>query len=155
MKIVAPIGANKNRKRIGRGSSSGVGKTSGRGQKGQKARNTIRPGFEGGQMPLYRRIARRGFSNIRFRKNIASVNLLMLSHYFLDGEEVTLDALKKKKIVKRIAINAKILAKGEIDKKLTIKGLLMSATAEKKLQEAGCTLVPLAKPEAKEVAQDA
>ena len=109
--IRMPAGATRQRKRLGRGSGSGNGKTAGKGHKGQNARSGggVRPGFEGGQMPLYRRIARRGFSNYPFRVEYLPVNLDRLSAAFEAGSEVTLDALKANGLVSRNAENVKVL----------------------------------------------
>ncbi len=94
----APQGATRSRKRIGRGPSSGHGKTSGKGHKGQNARSGggVRPGFEGGQMPLYRRIARRGFSNYPFKVEYIGINVSALEQSFGDGDTVTLESLKRR-----------------------------------------------------------
>jgi large subunit ribosomal protein L15 len=137
--IRVPAGATRQKKRIGRGPGSGTGKTSGKGHKGQNARSGggVRPGFEGGQMPLYRRIARRGFSNYRFKVENLPVNLDRLSAAFEAGSEVDLDALKKCGLVSKNAEYVKILGRGEIDKALTIRGLQVSAGARAKIEAAG------------------
>ncbi|MDN6046198.1 MAG: 50S ribosomal protein L15, partial [Lactiplantibacillus plantarum] len=111
-------GSRFSRRRIGRGDSSGQGKTSGRGQKGQKARGKVRVGFEGGQMPLYRRIPKRGFTNIN-RKEYAVVNLDGLNR-FDDGAEVTPESLKEAGLVKKSSA-VKVLGNGKLNKKLTVK----------------------------------
>lgn len=138
----APHGATRSRKRIGRGPSSGHGKTSGKGHKGQNARSggKVRPGFEGGQMPLYRRIARRGFSNYPFKLEYTGVNVSTLDKGFGDGDTVTLESLKKKKIVRPRVENVKILGQGELGKKLTVQGLKVSKGAEEKITAAGGTV---------------
>ena len=138
----APQGATRPRKRIGRGPSSGHGKTSGKGHKGQNARSGggVRPGFEGGQMPLYRRIARRGFSNYPFKVEYLGINLSDLEAGFADGDSVTLDSLKEKKIVKKRVDRVKILGNGELTKKLTVQGLKVSKGAEEKITAAGGTV---------------
>ncbi|BDZ30384.1 50S ribosomal protein L15 [Lactiplantibacillus sp. WILCCON 0030] len=127
-------GSRFSRRRIGRGDSSGQGKTSGRGQKGQKARGKVRVGFEGGQMPLYRRIPKRGFTNIN-RKEYAVVNLDGLNR-FDDGAEVTPESLKEAGLVKKSAA-VKILGNGKLDKKLTVKANKFSETAVKAIEAAG------------------
>lgn len=134
-----PAGAIRQKKRIGRGSGSGTGKTSGKGHKGQNARSGggVRPGFEGGQMPLYRRIARRGFSNYPFKVEYLPVNLDRLSSAFDAGATVDLAALKAAGLVSRNAVNVKILGRGEIDKALTLTGLRVSAGAQAKIEAAG------------------
>ena len=141
--IRVPAGATRQKKRIGRGPGSGTGKTSGKGHKGQRARSGggVRPGFEGGQMPLYRRIARRGFSNYRFKIEYLPVNLDRLSAAFDAGTEVDLDALKEKGLVSRNATYVKDLGRGEIDKALTIKGLKVSSGARSKIEAAGGSVV--------------
>lgn len=137
--IRVPAGATRQKKRIGRGPGSGTGKTSGKGHKGQNARSGggVRPGFEGGQMPLYRRIARRGFSNYRFKVENLPINLDRLSAAFEAGAEVDLEALKKCGLVSKNAENVKILGRGEIDKAVTIRGLQVSAGARAKIEAAG------------------
>lgn len=122
------------RRRIGRGDSSGQGKTSGRGQKGQKARGKVRVGFEGGQMPLYRRIPKRGFTNIN-RKEYAVVNLDGLNR-FDDGAEVTPESLKEAGLVKKSSA-VKVLGNGKLNKKLTVKASKFSATAVAAIEAAG------------------
>ncbi|AEV95519.1 50S ribosomal protein L15 [Pediococcus claussenii] len=128
-------GSRKARKRIGRGTSSGTGKTAGRGQKGQKARSKVRLGFEGGQMPLYRRIPKRGFTNIN-RKEYAVVNLDRLN-VFDDGAEVTPEALLKAGIISKSLSGVKILGNGEVSKKLTVKANKFSESAVKSIEAAG------------------
>lgn len=134
----APAGANKKKTIVGRGKAS-KGRAAGRGHDGQKSRSGggVRPGFEGGQMPLYRRLARRGFSNFPFKKEYFVVSLADLARKFEDGEEVTLETLKAKKLVKGKHTEVKILANGEIDKKLTLKGLKVSGSAAEKISAAG------------------
>jgi len=130
-------GAAKKSKRIGRGHGSGWGKTAGKGHKGQKARSggSIRPGFEGGQMPLQRRIPKRGFNNI-FAKNIIAVNVAALE-VFEDGAEVTAQALAEKGIVKKECDGIKILGNGSLTKKLTVKVNAFSESAKQKIEAAG------------------
>lgn len=138
----APQGSTRSRKRIGRGPSSGHGKTSGKGHKGQRARSGggVRPGFEGGQMPLYRRIARRGFSNYPFKVEYIGINLGTLEQSFGDGDTVTLESLKERKVVKKRTEYVKILGQGELSKKLTVQGLKVSKGAEEKITAAGGTV---------------
>lgn len=137
--IRVPAGATRQKKRIGRGPGSGTGKTSGKGHKGQRARSGggVRPGFEGGQMPLYRRIARRGFSNYPFKVEYIPVNLDRIAAAFDAGAEVTLEALKERGLVSRNAEYVKVLGRGEIDKALTVNGLKVSAGARSKIETAG------------------
>ncbi|WP_338207980.1 50S ribosomal protein L15 [Lactiplantibacillus paraxiangfangensis] len=127
-------GSRFSRRRIGRGESSGQGKTAGRGQKGQKARSKVRVGFEGGQMPLYRRIPKRGFTNIN-RKEYAVVNLDSLNR-FDDGAEVTPESLKEAGLVKKSSA-VKVLGNGKLNKKLTVKASKFSATAVAAIEAAG------------------
>ncbi len=130
-------GAVADRFRVGRGHGSGNGKTSGRGQKGQKSRSGggTRPGFEGGQMPLYRRIPKRGFINYNHLE-IIGINVSALN-IFEDGTEVTVEELIKVGLVKNPRDGVKILGDGEITKKLTVKGLLFTASAKEKIEAAG------------------
>ena len=128
-------GSRTNRKRIGRGTSSGTGKTAGRGQKGQKARGKVRLGFEGGQMPLYRRIPKRGFTNIN-RKEFAIVNLDALN-VFDEGAEVTPESSLKAGIISKQLSGVKVLGNGEITKKLTVKANKFSESAVKAIEAAG------------------
>ncbi len=130
-------GAAKKNKRVGRGHGSGWGKTAGKGHKGQKARSggSIRPGFEGGQMPLQRRIPKRGFNNI-FAKNIIAVNVAALE-VFEDGAEVTAETLAEKGIVKKACDGIKILGNGSLTKKLTVKVNAFSESAKQKIEAAG------------------
>ena len=123
--------------RRGRGPGSGNGKTAGRGHKGQNARSGGggRPGFEGGQLPLYRKLPKRGFHN-RFAKEYAIVNVEALN-VFEDGAEVDLDTLLEKKIVRRELDGLKVLGRGEITKKITVKAAIFSASAKEKIEAAG------------------
>ncbi len=130
-------GSRKLRNRVGRGTSSGNGKTSGRGQKGQKARGKVRLGFEGGQMPLYRRIPKRGFTNIS-RKEFAVVNLEKLNA-FADGTEITPALLIESGVVKNQKSGIKVLAVGQLDKKLTVKAHKFSGAAKVAIEQAGGT----------------
>jgi large subunit ribosomal protein L15 len=132
------IGATHAKKRVGRGSGSGLGKTSGRGQKGQKARSgaSINPVFEGGQLPLYRRIPKRGFSNAKFKTVYAVINLEDLN-VFGDGTVVTPALLKETGLVKNQLDGIKVLGNGNLEKKLTIQANKFSASALEKIKEAG------------------
>ncbi len=133
----APEGASKNRKRLGRGSGSGHGKTSGRGHKGQRARSGGRgkTGFEGGQMPLQRRVPKRGFTNI-FRKEYAIVNLSDLDR-FDKGSTVDVSSLLEAGLVNKIGAGVKLLADGDIKKPLIIKVHKSSQAAREKVEAAG------------------
>ena len=132
------IGATNRKKRVGRGPGSGLGKTSGRGQKGQKARSggSINPVFEGGQLPLYRRLPKRGFSNHRFKKVYAIVNLGDLNK-FDDGTVVTPALLLEKRIVRKECDGIKVLGEGKLEKKLTIQAHRFSRSALAKIEESG------------------
>ena len=124
-------------KRVGRGIGSGTGKTSGKGHKGQKARSggNVRPGFEGGQMPIYRRLPKRGFKNI-FAKQYVSVNVEVLDR-LEDGAEVTAEALKESGIISKTLDGVKLLGRGEVNKKFTVKVAKISASAKEKIEKAG------------------
>ena len=127
--------------RRGRGHGSGNGKTAGKGHKGQKARSGApRIGFEGGQMPLYRRIARRGFSNYWFKKDVAIVNLIDLEAKFADGDTVNKETLVLKGLVSKSDKLIKILANGEVTKKLNVTVNKISSSAKEKLEKAGGTV---------------
>ncbi len=132
------IGATHARKRVGRGPGSGLGKTSGRGQKGQKARSggSINPVFEGGQLPLYRRLPKRGFTNARFKVRYATINVETLN-VFEDGTIVTPALLKDKGIIKKQLNGIKVLGNGTLEKKLTIEANRFSSSALKKIEESG------------------
>ena len=127
------------RKRVGRGPGSGLGKTSGRGENGQKSRSgaSIPAWFQGGQTPLYRRVPKRGFNNARFRTEYATINLSDLNKYFNDGDEVTPEVLKEKGIFKQQLCGVKVLGNGELEKKLTIKANRFSSSAVTKIESAG------------------
>jgi len=135
--LKSPPGANKRVKRVGRGIGSGHGKTSTRGHKGQKARSGsgVRLGFEGGQMPLQRRIPKRGFTNI-FRKEYAIVNVKDLN-CFEDGTVVTVALLRDTGLVNKLFDGVKLLGDGEIDKKLTVQVQKYSRQAEEKIAAKG------------------
>ena len=124
--------------RKGRGAGSGNGKTAGKGHKGQNARSGggVRPGFEGGQLPLYRKLPKRGFNNSRFATVYSIVNVSALN-VFEDGAVVDLEALMAKKIVRRENDGLKILGNGELTKKLTVKASVFSASAKEKIEAAG------------------
>ena len=123
--------------RKGRGPGSGNGKTAGKGHKGQNARSGggVRPGFEGGQLPLYRKLPKRGFKN-HFAVNYAIVNVSALD-VFNDGDTVNLDALMAKGIIKKPLDGLKVLGNGEITKKLTVEASVFSASAKEKIEAAG------------------
>ena len=129
--------STKSNKRKGRGHGTGNGKTAGRGHKGQKARSGggVRLGFEGGQMPLYRRLPKVGFNNI-FRKVYAIVNVADLE-IFEDGTEVTVELLREHGLIKKVFDGVKILGDGDLTKKLTVKANKFTKTAQEKIQSAG------------------
>ena len=136
---LSPVeGSKKNSKRIGRGHGSGWGKTSGKGHKGQKARSggSICPGFEGGQMPLQRRVPKRGFNNI-FAKNVVAINLSTLNRKFNDGDTVDVQALVNAGVVKNGFDAVKVLGNGKIEKKLTVKLSAFSESAKAAIEAAG------------------
>jgi large subunit ribosomal protein L15 len=145
MDVLRHTGPRRRKRRVGRGESSGVGKTSGRGHKGAKSRSGWGGmlAHEGGQMPLMRRLPKRGFNNDRFRSQYAILNVQDLEKYFADGEEVTLEAAKGKGITKKRETLLKILGKGEIKKKLTVRAHRFSETAREKLEKAGGTVVEI------------
>ena len=130
--------AFKVRKRVGRGPGSGLGKTSGRGENGQKSRSgySHKTGFEGGQLPLYRRLPKRGFSNARFKKEYAIINLSDLNK-FEDGALVTREILKEMGLIKKELSGLKILGNGNLDKKLTIKAHKFTKSALEKIEAKG------------------
>lgn len=139
-------GAKHRRRRVGNGESSGLGKTCGKGNKGQKARSgaSIRPGFEGGQMPLHRRLPKKGFNNTRFQLAIHAVNLRQLEEKFEAGAEVNENTLRAVGLVQGPCDAVKLLGFGELTKKLTILVDLASASAREKAEKAGATLTVLA-----------
>ena len=129
-------GSAKKSFRVGRGPASGNGKTAGKGHKGQKARSgNVRPGFEGGQFPIYRQHPKRGFHNY-FAKNYAIVNVEDLNR-FVDGTVVDMEVLLAAKIVRKPMDGLKVLGNGELTKKLTVKAAIFSATAKEKIEAAG------------------
>jgi large subunit ribosomal protein L15 len=128
----------KTRKRVGRGPGSGLGKTSGRGENGQKSRSgvSISAWLEGGQTPLYRRVPKRGFNNSQFRTEFAVINLSDLNR-FKDGEVVTPELLKELGLVKKQLSGIKVLGNGTLEKKLTVKAHRFTQSALKKIEESG------------------
>ena len=132
-------GSVKDVKRIGRGHGSGNGKTAGKGHKGQNARSGggVRPGFEGGQIPLYRRLPKRGFTNSLFKKEYAIINLETLDKLFNDGDAVSMETLLEKGVIRKELNGLKVLGRGEITKKLTVKAAIFSASAKEKIEAAG------------------
>ena len=138
---IAPAqGANTSEKRLGRGIGSGLGKTSGKGHKGQWARSGggVRPGFEGGQMPLTRRLPKRGFKNAMFKKTYSIVNIGVLEENFDNGAVVTAEILLEKGILSKIEeYGLKVLGDGELTKSLTVQAKKFTESAAKKITEAG------------------
>ncbi|MBC2856348.1 MAG: 50S ribosomal protein L15 [Cetobacterium sp.] len=128
----------KARKRVGRGESSGLGKTAGKGSNGQKSRagGGVKPYFEGGQMPLYRRVPKRGFSNALFRKDYAIINLSDLNR-FEDGTEVTPELLVASGLLKKLQAGVKVLGNGELEKKVSLKAHKVSETAKAAIEAKG------------------
>ena len=145
MDVLSKSGPRKRKKRVGRGESSGRGKTSGRGHKGAKSRSGWGGmlAYEGGQMPLMRRLPKRGFNNKRFRTEYAILNVQDLEKYFEADFEVSLEAAKALGISKKRDTLLKILGKGEITRKLTVHAHKFSATAREKIEAAGGTVVEL------------
>lgn len=141
--LTVPAGATHKKKIVGRGSSSGWGKTSGKGHKGQQARSggKVYAGFEGGQMPLYRRVAKKGFSNYPFKKEFYVVNLAMLETKYSDGETVNKESLRQKGLLRKGSLYVKVLGTGDITKKLTVDVDRISASAKEKIEKAGGTIV--------------
>lgn len=132
-------GSAKSAWRKGRGAGSGNGKTAGRGHKGQNARTGggVRPGFEGGQIPLYRRLPKRGFTNSLFKKDYAIINLETLDKLFNDGDAVSMETLLEMGVIRKELNGLKVLGRGEITKKLTVKAAVFSASAKEKIEAAG------------------
>ncbi len=141
--LTVPAGATHKKKIVGRGSSSGWGKTSGKGHKGQQARSggKVYAGFEGGQMPLYRRVAKKGFSNYPFKKEFYVVNLAMLETKYSDGDTVNKESLMQKGLLRKGSLYVKVLGTGDITKKLTVDVDRISASAKEKREKAGGTIV--------------
>jgi len=138
--LSAPQGANKKPKRVGRGSSSGLGTTAGKGNKGQQSRSGGKTyvGFEGGQMPLYRRIAHKGFSNYPFKKEYVCINVNQLDAKYNDGETVDKTSLIAKGFISAKAdVLVKVLGDGDITKKLTVAVDKVSESAKAKIEKAG------------------
>lgn len=135
MKLHELTSTGKRRKRVGRGNSSGLGKTSGRGQKGQKARSKVRVGFEGGQTPLFKRLPKLGFTNVN-KTAYAIVNLETLNK-FEDGTEVTPELLLEERLINNVKDGVKVLAKGELEKSLTVKAQKFSVAAKEAIEAAG------------------
>jgi len=131
-------GSVRPRKRVGRGPGSGLGKTAGRGEKGQKSRSGFsqKPGFEGGQMPLHRRVPKRGFTNHRFRKEFACINLEKLE-IFDSGTIVTPEVLLKRGMIRKLYDGVKVLAKGKLTKALTVRAHKFSAKAQEQIAGLG------------------
>lgn len=138
----APAGANKKKRIVGRGSSSGRGTTAGKGNKGQQSRSggKVYVGFEGGQMPLYRRIARRGFSNYPFKKTYETFNLSVIESRYADGETVDRESLIKKGLLKKATVLVKILGDGDLTKKVNVSVDKVSASAKEKIEKLGGTV---------------
>ncbi|SJZ98457.1 LSU ribosomal protein L15P [Cetobacterium ceti] len=133
-----PSVPKKDRKRVGRGESSGLGKTAGKGSNGQKSRAgaSVKPYFEGGQMPLYRRVPKRGFSNSLFRKDYAVINLSDLNR-FEEGTEVTPELLVATGIVKKLGAGIKVLGNGSLEKKVSVKAHKVSESAKAAVEAKG------------------
>ena len=138
-----PAGARKKRKRVGRGPGSCNGQNAGRGEKGAKKRNTVAPGFEGGQLPIHRRVPKRGFINIH-REAAHGINVEALEGAFAKGAEVTVEALLEKGLIPKNAAVVKLLGNGEIKTALTIKVHKASKSAREKIEAAGGKLELLA-----------
>ena len=138
MKLNELEASTKARKRIGRGPGSGNGKTSGKGHKGQNARSGggVRPGFEGGQLPLYRRLSKRGFNNYEFRTVYSTVNVSDLNR-FEDGTVVDIALLKEVGLIKKELDGVKVLGSGELTKKLTVKANAFTKIAQEKIETIG------------------
>jgi len=132
-------GSKKSRKRVGRGESSGLGKTAGKGMNGQKSRAgaSIPAGFEGGQMPLIKREKKRGFSNYLFKKEYAVINVMDLEELFEDGTEITPELLLETGAIKKVLDGVKVLGDGDITKKFTVKAHKISESAKNKIEAAG------------------
>ena len=133
-------GSTKPNYRKGRGPGSGNGKTGGRGHKGQNARSGggVRPGFEGGQLPIYRKLPKRGFKN-HFAKEYAIVNLATLNNFFEDGEVVDIEVLLNTGVIRKELSGLKVLGNGELTKKLTVKAAVFSQAAKEKIEAVGGT----------------
>jgi large subunit ribosomal protein L15 len=136
--LVAPRGARRKKKRVGRGEGSGMGKTSGRGMKGQKARKSgnVRPGFEGGQLPLARRLPKRGFTNI-FRKEYTVINVGRLAERFDSGATVDPASLVQTGLLAKVSLRVKVLGEGDVAHPLALRVHRISASAREKIEKAG------------------
>jgi large subunit ribosomal protein L15 len=135
-----PVGGYKSRTRVGRGEGSGKGRTAGRGQKGQRKRGTVHAGFEGGQMPLHRRLPKRGFNNI-FAKQYTEVRLDRLANRFSAGEVVDAASLKERGVIKKVAKDGiKVLGNGDLTVALTVRAAKFTASAAEKIESAGGTV---------------
>ena len=136
--MYAHEGATKTRKRVGRGPGSGTGKTSGRGENGQKSRSgySRKAGFEGGQLPLYRRLPKRGFTNAKFKVEYATINLSDLNK-FEDGAVITPELLKEMGLLKKQLAGVKVLGNGTLEKKLTVKANKFSSKAFEEIEKLG------------------
>jgi large subunit ribosomal protein L15 len=147
----APEGANKKNRILGRGQGSGRGTTAGKGNKGQKSRSGGKTyvGFEGGQMPLYRRLAQRGFSNYPFRKEVQIVNLGDIEKHYEASETVDPASLARKRLIKGAA-PVKVLGNGELSKKLAFKVSAVSVSAKEKIEKAGGSVSIIGKKTGKE-----
>lgn len=138
-----PKGANMRKNIVGRGRASGNGKTSGRGHNGQNSRSGggVRPGFEGGQMPLYRRVASRGFSNHPFKKDFVVIDLDSIARVYNEGDTVNIESLCKHRLIKKSEKRIKILGSGNIDKKLNFDIGAISLSARTKIEKVGGAIV--------------
>lgn len=136
--MYVPVGAKQTRKRVGRGPGSGLGKTSGKGHKGQNARSGggVRPGFEGGQLPLFRRLPKRGFKNALFKTRYAVINLSDLDK-FEEGAVVTPELLKEMGLIKKQLDGVKVLGNGTLTKKITVKANKFSDAALREIEKIG------------------
>ena len=139
--ITEKVGRYKARKRIGRGEGSGHGGTAGRGHKGagSRAGHSRRASYEGGQLPWFQRFPKRGFSNAAFTKRYHVINLKMLEERFEDGAEINLEVLAAQRLVRDVNLPLKVLGEGELSKKFTVTATKFSATARKKIEDAGGT----------------
>jgi len=137
VRLEVPVGAKKNKNRVGRGPGSGNGKTAGRGYNGQNSRKSggVRPGFEGGQIPLYRRLPKRGFTNFIFKVEYNVVNLSLLNS-FNDGDVIDYNVLLERGLLQKKSLPVKILGNGELTKKLEIKANKFSKSALEKIEKA-------------------
>ncbi len=139
-------GSTHKKKRVGRGPGSGLGKTAGRGEKGQKSRSgySMKIGFEGGQMPLHRRLPKRGFNNI-FKKQWREVGLAALDEHFSENEEVTPEVLHERGIIKKARHDVVVLGNGKLSKPLRVSAHRFTRSAREKIEQAGGTIVEIGK----------